>query len=118
MAHGQVLVVDDDDDARVSVVEFLEQAQVSVVTARNGRDALDMLRRGTRPALILLDLHMPVMDGWELARIVTSDPHLRELPICIVSGADPSDGIPSQVVAVLRKPMQMTALLAVVYQHC
>jgi CheY-like chemotaxis protein len=118
MAHGQILVVDDDEEARTGVVEILEHAQFQVHAASNGRDALAELQAGLRPNLILLDLHMPVMDGWEFARRAAADPALANIPICMVSGAEPSVGIPPQVVAVLRKPFPMTRLLSVVYQYC
>ncbi|HVV16873.1 MAG TPA: response regulator [Polyangia bacterium] len=118
MAHGHILVVDDDDDARAGVVEILEHAQFQVRAARNGREALAELEAGLRPNLILLDLNMPVMDGWEFARLAAADPALADIPICMISGAERSVGIPPQVVAVLRKPLEMTRLLSVVYQYC
>ncbi len=118
LAHGQILVVDDDEDARAGVVEALEHAQFQVRTARNGRDALEALRSGPRPNLILLDLHMPVMDGWEFARLAAANPVTADIPICMVSGVEKSAGIPPQVVAVLRKPLDLSRLLSVVYQYC
>ena len=118
MAYGQILVVDDDEEARTGVVEALEHAQFQVRTAQNGREALEALRSGPRPNLILLDLHMPVMDGWEFARCAAADPALVGIPICMVSGAEPSVGIPPQVVAVLRKPIELSRLLSVAYQYC
>ncbi|MFL5306373.1 MAG: response regulator [Polyangia bacterium] len=118
MAYGHILVVEDDEDARASLVDILEDANFQVHAVSNGRDALAELQAGLRPNLILLDLNMPVMDGWELARRAAADPSLANIPICMVSGAEPSVGIPPQVVAVLRKPIEMTRLLSVVYQYC
>lgn len=118
MAHGQILVVDDDEDARVCVVEALEHAQFQVHAATNGRDALEALRTGPRPNLILLDLHMPVMDGWEFARQMAADPSIADIPICMVSAVERSAEIPPQVVAILRKPLDLSRLLSVVYQYC
>ncbi len=118
MAYGHILVVEDDEDARAALVDILEDARFQVHAAANGRDALAELRAGLRPNLILLDLNMPVMDGWEFARLAAADPVLANIPICMVSGAEPSVGIPPQVVAVLRKPIEMTRLLSIVYQYC
>ena len=118
MAHGLILVVDDDEDARTGVVEILEHAQFQVRAVADGRAALAELQSGLRPNLVLLDLNMPVMDGWEFARRAAADPALADIPICMVSGAERSVGIPPQVVAVLRKPFEMSRLLSVVYQYC
>ena len=118
MAHGQILVVEDDEDARTAVVEALEHAQFHVSTATNGRDALEVLHAGPRPNLILLDLHMPVMDGWEFARLAAADPATADIPICMLSGVERSAGIPPQIVAVLRKPLDLSRLLSIVYQYC
>lgn len=118
MAHGLILIVEDDEDARAGLVDILEDAQFQVRGTSNGSVALAELKAGLRPDLILLDLNMPVMDGWEFARRAAADPALAGIPICMVSGAEPSVGIPPQVVAVLRKPIEMTRLLSVVYQYC
>jgi two-component system chemotaxis response regulator CheY len=118
MPNGLILVVDDDVDAAAGIVEALEHAQFQVQTAANGREALDVLRAGPRPNLILLDLHMPVMDGWEFARIAATDPGTAGIPICMVSGQERGAAIPPQVVAVLRKPIELSRLLSVVYQYC
>ena len=82
------MVVDDDEEAAAGLVEALEHAQFQVRAAVNGRAALDALQSGPRPSLILLDLHMPVMNGWEFARLAAADPNLAEIPICMVSGTD------------------------------
>src|SRR5690349_4596923 len=59
-----VMIVEDEKDAREAMVELIEQEGVTALGARHGQEALDMLRQGQRPSLILLDLKMPVMDGW------------------------------------------------------
>lgn len=112
------MVVDDDEEAAAGLVEALEHAQFQVRTAVNGRAALEVLQSGARPSLILLDLHMPVMDGWEFARLAAADPNLADIPICMVSGTERGSGVPPQVVAVLRKPIELSRLMSVVYQYC
>jgi len=81
MAHSApVLVVEDDRDVRESLVAVLEDAGYRVMSAADGRAALDLLRAGPRPAVILLDLMMPVMDGFEFRAEQVRDPSLADVP--------------------------------------
>src|SRR5258706_14382619 len=81
-----ILVVEDDLELRQVVCEVLEQAGYRTVTASNGREALDQLIfGGLTPALILLDLRMPIMDGWEFARVARCYTRLAYIPIVVVS---------------------------------
>lgn len=119
MAHDYILVVDDDDAIRDSVVEALEDAAYPVKAAHDGREALSILRRGEgRPCLVLLDLMMPVMDGWTFAREYAQDPTLANVPLCVVTAVGASGPIPADAVAVVRKPFKLKDLLEVVQQHC
>jgi len=119
MVHDYILVVDDDDAIRDSVVEALEDASYPVKAAHDGREALDILRAGNgRPCLVLLDLMMPVMDGWAFAREQSLDPALAHLPVCVITAVGTSAPIPSDAVAVVRKPFKLKELLDVVQQHC
>jgi CheY-like chemotaxis protein len=119
MVHDYILVVDDDDAIRESVVEALEDASYPVKAAHHGREALDILRAGDgRPCLVLLDLMMPVMDGWAFAREQSLDPALAGLPVCVITAVGTSHPIPSDAVAVVRKPFKLKELLDVVQQHC
>lgn len=63
--HQKILVVDDDDDVRTATCEILERAGFEVCEANNGREALDMLLHDCNPSLVLLDLNMPILDGWK-----------------------------------------------------
>ena len=67
LAH-EVLVVEDDTDLRESLSQALRDHGFTVTPASNGKQALDLLRAGTRPTVILLDLMMPILNGWELTR--------------------------------------------------
>lgn len=118
MPHGFILVVDDDDAVRETIVEVLEDARYDVRAARNGREAIDILRSNSRPCLILLDLMMPVMNGWEFVRETAQDPALSDLPICLVTAVAATQQLPDGPVAVVRKPLELTDLLNVVQQHC
>ncbi|WP_242345360.1 response regulator [Anaeromyxobacter terrae] len=88
--RGVVMVVDDDEDWRELVVHFLEGVGFEVLEARDGHEALARLRSGARtPDLVLTDLEMPVMTGWELRRELLRDPVLARVPVIVASSADP-----------------------------
>lgn len=80
-----ILLVDDNSDVLEVIAVLLESEGYSVVTAGNGADALAKLADGLRPALIILDLTMPVMDGWEFRTQQLADPALSEIPTIIYS---------------------------------
>src|SRR5689334_13864126 len=85
--RGVVLVVDDEEDYRALVRSMLERERYFVVEAHDGQDALDILRSGAAPAirLIILDLAMPQMSGWQLVAALRSDPSLSRIPILVAS---------------------------------
>ena len=81
-----MFVVDDDADIRHAVREVLEDAGYATFEASNGREALELLQRGeVRPDLMLLDLMMPMMDGWQLRARLLENPALASLPIVIMT---------------------------------
>lgn len=89
---GPILLVDDYDDARVTVREELENAGYSVIEAQNGQDALSFLvSRTEQPpvSLIVLDLQMPVMDGWRLLELLRCYVGLAKIPVIIVTAQEP-----------------------------
>ena len=94
----------------------LEGYEASAVA--NGREALDYLQRAERPGLILLDLMMPVMDGWEFRREMRRDPALADLPVIVLSALDPSRDGDAGVVAFLKKPLDFDRLLELVRRFC
>ena len=81
----QVLVVDDDASICAVLIEFLEDEGFAVEVARNGRDALDQLRGGLRPCLILLDWKMPVMGGAQFREAQQQDDALATIPVVVLS---------------------------------
>jgi CheY-like chemotaxis protein len=110
-----VLVVDDDPDL-LDVTSFvIEDEGMAVETARNGEEALALLRAGRLPALVLLDLMMPVMNGWEFLAAVANDPLLKGIPIVVLTAAEHAQ-IPGAL-GVLSKPMDLTELLRVVEHY-
>jgi CheY-like chemotaxis protein len=115
-----VLIVEDDNEIRELVAEMLADCGYAVLTASNGQEALDCLKACARPCVILLDLMMPVMDGWQLRAELLADPALADVPVVVVSGAaDVQQSSASlRAVKVLTKPVRWPALLECVQAHC
>jgi CheY-like chemotaxis protein len=113
-----ILVVDDDEDLRDTLQGILEDEGYGVVSAANGREALDYLRANDLPCMVLLDLMMPIMDGWEFIREQEADPALAQLPVVIITAA--ADGRVSALAprTVLRKPVPFERLISTIQQHC
>jgi two-component system, chemotaxis family, chemotaxis protein CheY len=82
-----VMIVDDDPAVVEGLTELLEGEGYVVVAARDGLDALEQLRAGARPSVILLDLMMPRMDGWDFRQVQLLDADLRDIPIVVISAA-------------------------------
>ncbi|MBF5046270.1 response regulator [Aggregicoccus sp. 17bor-14] len=120
-AHNapQVLVVDDDADLRQAVCELLEDEGYRVQTAQHGAAALALLRASsTLPQLILLDLMMPVMDGWQFREAQAADPRLARIPVVVLTASrNLHDSPPLQVDALAYKPVQLEQLLHLVQAH-
>ena len=114
-ASGFVLIVNDDPDL-LDVTSFvIETEGMAVETARNGAEALALLRAGRQPWLVLLDLMMPVMNGWEFLAAIANDPLLQELPVVVLTAAEHAQ-IPGAL-EVLSKPMDLKELLRVVERY-
>lgn len=109
----KVLVVEDDVDAREALRVLLELKGCDALTAANGREALTRLRRAAeRPRLVILDLRMPVMDGWALRAAMLEDATLADIPVIVLSGeADiATEAKALQAVAYLEKPLDVRRL--------
>ena len=103
-------MVEDDEDTRVEVSELLEEHGYRVARAGNGEEAEALLRQDPRPDCIILDLWMPVMDGWRFTtRLEQLGP---PIPIVVVTAAEPYWGYPVSAAQVIRKPIQAESLLA------
>jgi CheY-like chemotaxis protein len=104
--RAQVLVVDDDPKTRDMLRRTLQKAGCTVAEAANGREALEALERA-KPALVLLDLLMPGMDGFEVLERLQDDEAWREVPVIIVTAKDLTrddvDRLNGRVVKVLQK---------------
>lgn len=104
-----VLVVDDDDAIRGALCDLLEDAGFATVGARHGLEALRTLTTvPTIPAFILLDLMMPIMDGWAFCRSRWKSRTLREIPVILISAVDMSESNrPTGIDAFLPKPLDV-----------
>jgi CheY-like chemotaxis protein len=105
-ARPLILVVDDEEGIRGAMVNFLEDEGFAVRAAANALEALDLIADSEiRPALIMLDLMMPVMDGWEFCKLRQGVRILRDIPVLAVSaGSMVGDREPASVDATLAKP--------------
>jgi len=110
---GRVLVVDDDADIREAVKELLDEAGYSVILASDGQEAYDYLAANPPPDCVVLDLWMPVMDGWSLASEVLMG-RLPAVPILVVTAANAQFAYPVPPRYVLRKPFNPDRLLMLV----
>ena len=113
-----LLVVDDDPDFRDAISEILERDGYRVVRVENGREALEYLRGGGRPCVILLDMMMPVMNGWQFRREQQEDPSIQFIPVVMITASDERqvDLIPNN--QVLTKPIRVNELLESVHRFC
>jgi CheY-like chemotaxis protein len=117
----RVLVIDDDPSICSALSEVLQEEGFEVASATNGRAALDLLRDGPAPSAILLDLMMPVMDGWDFRQVQLQDPGLRDIPVVVVTAAGFSaETIHTQfgAVALIPKPVPLIELLTVLGRAC
>ena len=115
-----VFVVEDDADVRAMLEQALDLEGYAVVAAANGQDALDKLRAASPPCLILLDLMMPVMNGWQFMAAQATDPALASIPVVVLSG-DATIDVKAQTLGAagfLRKPVTIDALIATVEKYC
>lgn len=124
MTHTQrcqnLLIVEDDADIRETLEEALKAEGFRVSTAANGKEALELLTRtpdSWKPCFILLDLMMPVMNGWEFLLIQQNDPKLRDIPIMVCSAVAERSKLP-HIVSYIQKPIDLDLLISHIRKHC
>ena len=116
----RVLIVDDDPDIREAMSEVLELEGHRTACAADGREALEMLRKDDlATCLILLDLRMPVMNGWEFREEQRRDRKLASIPVVVVTADESAGKAPGlHAEGVLRKPIRGDDLLRTVSRFC
>jgi CheY-like chemotaxis protein len=113
--------VDDDFDIRDTFQEILESAGYTVALAENGKRALEYLKASADPpCLILLDIMMPVMDGWQFRDEQVKHPELAEIPVVVVTADNQAEqkGRAMAAAAAMRKPVGLRELLDTVANYC
>jgi len=113
-----VLVVDDDSALRRLVCRFLETEGFVASGAANGAEALAYLRGEAAPDVIILDLRMPVMDGWAFRREQLNDERLARIPVVILAGADSERFYELNAVASFEKPARFAEVAQTLRRIC
>jgi CheY-like chemotaxis protein len=111
---SRVLIVDDDNDLREVVCAVLADADYDVCGAASGPEALDKLHGSSQPQLILLDLMMPVMTGFELRERLLAEPDLAVIPVVVMTASRGFDVGPLAAAGVVYKPLDVDALVRAV----
>lgn len=121
MPHTNIVIIEDDPDLRETMQELLEIEGFSVLTAENGREGMKLIERDVHPCLILLDMMMPVMDGWEFLDTMQRERQalLAATRVAVVSAAaDMTDMKQKYGCCVLRKPVSVDQLFALAHAAC
>ena len=115
-----LLIVEDEVDLRETLAEILRMHGFEPLTAGSGAEALEVLRQGTAPRVILLDLMMPEMSGWEFREIQLRDPALASIPVVLVSGVSDlaESAATTRATAFLSKPVDIEVLVQLVTGYC
>ena len=100
------------------MAQMLSIEGFSTAAVANGQEALDYLHTAPKPSVILLDLMMPVMDGWEFRRQQQADPAIAPVPVIVLSALDQSRAAVADGTAFLKKPLDFDRLLKLVRYHC
>jgi CheY-like chemotaxis protein len=116
--HCPVLIVEDDADLREMMAQLLTLEGYETATVANGREALEYLHSAIAPDVILLDLMMPIMDGWEFHRRLEADPEIPPVPVIVLSALDQARAKNIHAAAFLKKPLDFDRLLDLVRTYC
>lgn len=117
MHRKSVLIVEDDDAIRETLRLALSVEGYTAFGAKDGRDGIEILRKLDSPGLILLDLMMPVMNGWEFMEVMNSDDRLTGIPVVILTAfTDKATSIKSQ--GIIKKPIDLNLLMNFVEKTC
>lgn len=113
-----VAIIEDDAEFRNMLRELLEEEHYRVVAVGNGAEALETLRGQSLPNVILLDVSMPVMDGFDFLRFRNDDPQLSAVPVVLVTNAKPHERPTVGVNDVVRKPIDIDEILFAIKRYC
>ena len=105
-------------DLREMMAQLLTLEGFRAASVANGKEALQYLTAGHNPEVILLDLMMPVMDGWEFRRRQQADPNMSDVPVIVLSALDQSRTRDLHADAFLKNPLDFDRLLELVHEYC
>lgn len=108
---ARILLVEDDPDSLTGLFTLLTRAGHSVITAANGEQAIDLLAHGIAPRLLILDLMMPKVTGWDVLRYLREDPELRHAAVIVTTALEPAQARTVGADVLLQKPLQIDHLL-------
>ena len=116
---NRILIVDDDASVRSLLARYVaSDRRLKTIEASNGAEALGLLREHRDVSAIVLDLRMPVMDGWAFRKEQRRDPALSHIPVIVVSGADADRFHELDAAATFEKPVPLATLLGAVQRVC
>jgi CheY-like chemotaxis protein len=114
--RASILVVEDDPGVLEALCDFLELTGFTVLAARHGAEALELLTKSPKPCMILLDLQMPTMDGWEFRRRQKAIPQIAGIPVIVISATNGTRQIDASMI--LHKPVNVDRLIEAIGQYC
>lgn len=119
MKCNEILIVEDDKDIRDILKTSLELEGYNITTAENGKVGLEILPSMNTPCMILLDLMMPVMDGWAFVEAISKDLKLAAIPIVVVTAfsKERTNGL-EKIKSIIKKPIDLDLLLNQVKIYC
>ena len=113
-----ILIIEDDEGIREGFSMLLEFEGYTVLTASNGKEGLEVLHRGQRPCMIVLDLMMPVMNGLEFLEVVNQDSTLATIPVVLVTAFHDRTNLVKWPIQILKKPVDYDLLMSAVKKYC
>lgn len=121
MPHANIVVIEDDTDLRETMRDLLEMEGFTVLVAENGREGMQLIANNCKPCLILLDLMMPVMNGWEFLEAMHRDQQamLAQTRVAVVTAAAEISDLQKQYgCSLLKKPLNVASLFALAHAAC
>ena len=115
---GQILIIEDDRDIRETLVQVLEFSGYTALSASNGVEGLKALSKGRLPCLVLLDLMMPIMNGYDFLKEISKYETLKDLPILVISAFNLNVKPLNKVIGILKKPFRLEQLTPYFDRFC
>ena len=118
--NHEILIVEDDSALREALAQVLSDEGYELLSARDGLEAVNCLKKGNRPDIILLDLSMPVVNGWEFRMFQKRDPELARIPVVLITagGYTQEEVAWLEPAALIPKPVDLSLLLSVIQRFC